>query len=60
MLRASAAVYGLADQEAFGEQQLVRRLLEPEEVARAITWLCLRQASAVTGAVLPVDGGLTS
>ena len=30
----------------------------PEEVAEAVVWLCLDQASFVTGAALPVDGGL--
>lgn len=59
MLSASAALYDLPGQERFSEQQLVRRLLEPEEVAAAAVWLCGDEASALTGAVLPVDGGLT-
>ena len=58
MLAASAAVYDLSDQEDFAGQQLVRRLLEPGEVAAAVVWLCSPAASALTGAVLPVDGGL--
>lgn len=60
MLAASADVYDLADQEAFAGQQLVRRLLEPSEVAAAVVWLCGPEASAVTGTVVPVDGGLTA
>jgi SDR family mycofactocin-dependent oxidoreductase len=60
MLAASAAVYDLADQDEFAGQQLVRRLLEPSEVAAAVVWLCGPFASALTGAVLPVDGGLTA
>jgi SDR family mycofactocin-dependent oxidoreductase len=59
MLEASAALYDLSDQDAFAEQQLLRRLLEPDEVAAAIAWLCGPGGSALTGAVLPVDGGLT-
>jgi SDR family mycofactocin-dependent oxidoreductase len=59
MLAASAALYDLGDQEAFAGQQLMRRLLEPAEVAAAAVWLCGPGASALTGAVIPVDGGLT-
>lgn len=60
MLAASADVYGLADQEAFAPQHLVRRLLEPDEVAAAVQWLCSAPAAGTTGAVLPIDGGLTA
>jgi NAD(P)-dependent dehydrogenase (short-subunit alcohol dehydrogenase family) len=33
------------------------RLGEPEEVAQAIVFLASDQASFITGAILPVDGG---
>jgi NAD(P)-dependent dehydrogenase (short-subunit alcohol dehydrogenase family) len=33
------------------------RFAEPEEVARAIVWLCSSEASFITGHALPVDGG---
>jgi SDR family mycofactocin-dependent oxidoreductase len=60
MLAASAEVYDLPHQDEFAGQHLVRRLLEPREVAAAAVWLCGPGASAVTGAVVPVDGGLTA
>jgi SDR family mycofactocin-dependent oxidoreductase len=60
MLRASAEIYDLPDQETFAPQQLVRRLLEPDELAASIVWLCGEEASALTGAILPVDGGLAA
>ncbi|HEV2255189.1 MAG TPA: mycofactocin-coupled SDR family oxidoreductase [Streptosporangiaceae bacterium] len=60
MLAASAAVYDLPDQEMFAAQALLRRLLEPGEVAAAIAWLCGPDSGALTGAVIPVDAGLTA
>src|SRR5580658_8652768 len=60
MLAASAEVYDLPDQETFAAQALTRRLLEPTEVAAAVAWLCGPDASALTGAVIPVDAGLTA
>jgi SDR family mycofactocin-dependent oxidoreductase len=60
MLDASAAVYGLSSAEEFASHQLVERLLEPAEPAALIAWLCGPGSSAVTGAALPVDGGMTS
>lgn len=60
MLAASADVYDLTDEEEFASQHLIRRLIEPSEIAEAVAWLCGPAASALTGAVLPVDGGLTA
>jgi NAD(P)-dependent dehydrogenase (short-subunit alcohol dehydrogenase family) len=36
----------------------LQRLGRPEEVAAAVVWLCGPASSFVTGATLPVDGGL--
>lgn len=37
----------------------MRRIAKSEEVAAAATWLCSDAASYVTGAVLPIEGGMT-
>ena len=58
MLAESARLYALADTAPFAEQQSVRRLLAPDEVAAALVWLAGEASSALTGAVIPVDGGL--
>ncbi len=41
----------------WGRYHMLRRLGEPREVARAILFLCSDDASFITGAELPVDGG---
>jgi SDR family mycofactocin-dependent oxidoreductase len=58
MLAESARLYGLPGAESFAAQQPVRRLLQPDEVAAALAWLAGEGSSAMTGAVIPVDGGL--
>jgi SDR family mycofactocin-dependent oxidoreductase len=60
ILEASARVYGLGSVEEFAGHQLLERLLEPEEPAALIAWLCGAASSGVTGAVLPADGGMTA
>jgi SDR family mycofactocin-dependent oxidoreductase len=58
MLAESARLYGLPGAASFAAQQPARRLLEPDEVAAALVWLAGEGSSAMTGAVVPVDGGL--
>ncbi|HEX3830361.1 MAG TPA: mycofactocin-coupled SDR family oxidoreductase [Solirubrobacteraceae bacterium] len=59
ILDESARLYELPGAEAFASQQPVERLLEPAEVAALLVWLAGRESSGLTGAVVPVDGGLT-
>jgi SDR family mycofactocin-dependent oxidoreductase len=59
MLAESARLYDLVSTDPFADQQPVGRLLSPDEVAAALVWLADAGRGAVTGAVLPVDGGLT-
>ena len=59
MLVESARLYQLADHRSFAEQQALRRIIDPTEVADAIVWLAGPGGAAVTGALVPVDGGLS-
>jgi SDR family mycofactocin-dependent oxidoreductase len=59
ILEESARLYALSDSRTFADQQPFKRLLSPEEVAAALVWLAGPDSSALTGAVIPVDGGLS-
>lgn len=58
VLARSAELYDLTGAQEFAYQQPHGRLLDPAEVAAALVWLAGPASSGVTGAVLPVDGGL--
>ena len=58
ILAESARLYGLPGAGSFAAQQPLDRLLAPEEVAAALVWLAGDGSSGMTGAVVPVDGGL--
>jgi SDR family mycofactocin-dependent oxidoreductase len=59
ILDESARLYGLDSAEAFAAQQALERLIEPDEVAALLAWLAGPDADAMTGAIIPVDGGLS-
>jgi NAD(P)-dependent dehydrogenase (short-subunit alcohol dehydrogenase family) len=44
----------------WAEKHPLGRIAAPEEVARAILFLASEEASFITGAALPVDGGITA
>jgi 3-oxoacyl-[acyl-carrier protein] reductase len=45
--------------DGWATQAPVGRLLEPEELAAAVSFLCSPDASGITGVALPVDGGFS-
>ncbi|MET8569538.1 3-hydroxybutyrate dehydrogenase [Streptomyces sp. NPDC004783] len=59
-----ARAHGIPEEQVLSEVLLrdsaVRRLIEPEEVAEAVAYLCAPQASFVTGTSLVLDGGWTA
>jgi len=42
------------------EEPAIKRLIEPEEVAELVAYLCAPEASFITGASLSIDGGWTA
>ena len=46
--------------EWFDEQIPLGRHARPEEIAQAVCFLASEQAAYISGAVVPVDGGLLS
>jgi 3-hydroxybutyrate dehydrogenase len=59
-----ARLHGIGEEEVVEHIMLARsaikRLIEPEQVAALVLWLCSAHASAMTGAALSVDGGWTA
>ena len=58
MLDASARLYGLAGPTDFPGTQPIGRLLSPGEVAAVLAFLASPASAGMTGAVVPVDGGM--
>ena len=59
ILEASRQVYDLESLDDFAVHHPIGRILQPDEIASAISWLAAEAQSGVTGIALPVDGGMT-
>jgi len=57
LLTESARLYDLDGVDAFADHQLLNRILEPEEVAAVVAWLCAPESACLTGSVVHADGG---
>ena len=59
-----ARIHGLSEDEVVERVMLtepaIKRLIEPEEVAEVVLFLCSPAASFVNGASLALDGGWTA
>jgi 3-hydroxybutyrate dehydrogenase len=60
-IAAQAAQHGIAEEDVVGEIMLapaaIKRLIEPDEVADLVAYLCGPQAAFITGASIMMDGG---
>ncbi|MFF0273171.1 3-hydroxybutyrate dehydrogenase [Streptomyces sp. NPDC004330] len=63
-IRDQAAAHGISEDDVLSDVLLarspVKRLLEADEVAAAVLWLCGPHSGYLTGASLPLDGGWTA
>lgn len=65
-VRVNAVCPGLIDTEIFINRDFSRfdgvipmgRMGKPEDVAKVVLWLASEEASYITGAIIPVDGGM--
>jgi 3-hydroxybutyrate dehydrogenase len=59
-----AATHGIPEEAVVGQVMLARaaikRLIEPEEVAELVAYLCTPMASFISGVSIPMDGGWTA
>ena len=54
------AAAGEEAQRMAGQSTPMRRIGQSEEVAEAVLWLCSEQSSFITGATVPIDGGMSA
>lgn len=54
------AAFAKRSRQEMAELNSLGRLIQPQEIASVVAFLCSEDASAITGAALVVDGGLTA
>lgn len=59
MLDATAELYDLLTVDDFAENQLLRRLIDPDEVAATVGFCCSPEAAVLNGSVVQADGGFS-
>ncbi|BBH67701.1 3-hydroxybutyrate dehydrogenase [Actinoplanes sp. OR16] len=59
-----ARVHGIPEsrvvEQIMLERAAIKKLIEPEEVAELVAYLCTPPAALITGASIPIDGGWTA
>jgi len=59
-----ARTHGISEEDVVGDVMLrrsaIKRLIEPEDVAEAVLWLCGPHTGHITGTSLSMDGGWTA
>ncbi len=58
MLERTAALYGVENIEDFRQSNHLRRILEPEELAKTLAFCCSPEAGILNGSVVVATGGL--
>ena len=63
-IAAQAATHGISEEEVVSKIMLqkaaVKELLQPNEVASVVKFLCTDEASMITGSTMTIDGGWTA
>lgn len=57
MLEATAALYDLPDSTDLVDRQLLRRVLDPTEIAATVAFCCSTDGAVLNGSVVSADGG---